>query len=241
MMIIFLRSPILAAIIPRIIFTKKNSMQEFLSISLIILLAAISPGPDFAVVTKNALLYSRKAGIYTALGISASLLVHTVYCILGLAFVISQSLLLFSIIKYLGAGYLIYLGIKGILSKREVVHLEDHASKKSISNLAAFNQGLLTNLLNPKAILFLLAFFTIIVKPDHSLWTEMAYGLEITIIPMIWFSGLSFMMTHPAVTKNLNRIQFFIVKVMGAFLVLFGLRIALLRQAIMLPVAALES
>ena len=74
-------------------------MQEFLSVSLLIILAAISPGPDFAIVTKNSLLYSRKAGIYTALGVSGSLLVHAVYCILGLALIISQSLLAFIIIK----------------------------------------------------------------------------------------------------------------------------------------------
>ena len=87
-------------------------MQEFLSISLLIMLAAVSPGPDFAVVTKNSLLYSRKAGLFTALGVSVSLLIHAVYCILGLAIIISQSLLAFSVIKYLGAAYLIYIGFK---------------------------------------------------------------------------------------------------------------------------------
>ena len=71
-------------------------MYELLSITLIILLAAISPGPDFAVVTKNALLYSRKSGIFTAMGVSTSLLIHSTYCILGLAIVIAKSLLLSS-------------------------------------------------------------------------------------------------------------------------------------------------
>lgn len=100
-------------------------MQEFFSISFLIILAAISPGPDFAMVIKNSLLYSRRAGIYTALGVSVSLLIHAVYCILGLALVISRSLLAFSIIKYLGAAYLIYIGIKGFLAKREVICLEN--------------------------------------------------------------------------------------------------------------------
>jgi RhtB (resistance to homoserine/threonine) family protein len=215
-------------------------MQEFLSISLLIILAAISPGPDFAIVTKNSLLYSRKAGIYTAFGISVSLLVHAIYCILGLALIISQSLLAFSIIKYLGAAYLIYIGIKGLLAKREVAHLENKKSKKSLNALSAFYQGLLCNLLNPKAIMFLLAFFTLIVKPGHSLWAEMSYGFEIAVIHMIWFSSLSILMTHQAVRTNLNRIQFYIIKAMGALLVAFGVRIATLSQTIMLPTAALE-
>lgn len=215
-------------------------MQEFFSISLLILLAAISPGPDFAVVTKNSLLYSRKAGLYTALGVSVSLIIHAIYCILGLALIISQSLLAFSIIKYLGAAYLIYIGIKGLSAKREAVLLEDKRSNKSLRPLSAFYQGLLCNLLNPKAIMFLLAFFTLIVKPGHSLWIEMGYGFEIAVIHMIWFSSLSMMMTLQAVQENLNRIQFYIVKAMGALLVAFGVRIATLSQAIMLPTVALE-
>lgn len=215
-------------------------MQEFLSISLLIMLAAISPGPDFAVVTKNSLLYSRRAGIYTALGISASLLIHGVYCILGFALIISQSLLAFNIIKYLGATYLIYIGIKSLWAKRGNVRVEDNRSKKSLHALSAFYQGLFCNLLNPKAILFLLAFFTLIVKPGKSLWIEMGYGFEIAVIHMIWFSALSMMMTHHTIKTNLNHIQFYIVKGMGAVLIAFGVRIATLPQAITLSTVTFE-
>ena len=207
-------------------------MKEFFSISLLIILAAISPGPDFALVTKNSLLYSRRAGIYTALGVSLSLVIHAIYCILGLALIISQSLLAFSVIKYLGASYLIYIGIKGLLAKQEAAKLDNSQERASISSWQAFNQGLLCNLLNPKAIMFLLAFFTLIVKPGHSLWFEMAYGFEIAAIHMLWFSGLSMIMTHKTVKKNLNRIQFYIVKAMGAVLVAFGIRIATLTQTV---------
>ncbi|KTD35833.1 lysE family transporter protein [Legionella nautarum] len=215
-------------------------MQEFLSITVLIMLAAISPGPDFAVVTKNSLLFSRRAGIYTALGVSVSLLIHAVYCILGLAIIISQSLLAFSIIKYLGAAYLIYIGVKGILAKRSAITVDQELSQSTITGLQAFYQGLLCNLLNPKAIMFLLAFFTLIVKPGNSLLFEMGYGLEIAVIHMIWFSSLSMMMTHNAVKTQLNRIQYYIVKAMGAVLVAFGVRIATLSQAVMLPAAVLE-
>ena len=169
-------------------------MTEFFAISLLILLAAISPGPDFAMVTKNSLMYSRRAGTFTAAGVASSLLIHGTYCILGLAIIISKSLLAFSVIKYLGAGYLIYIGIKSLLAKRENLELKSiHHKKHSISNWQAFRQGLLCNLLNPKAIMFLLAFFTLVVKPGAPLY---------------------------------------IVKVMGAVLVAFGIRIATLHQAL---------
>lgn len=210
-------------------------MQEFLSISLLIMLAAISPGPDFAVVTKNSLLHSRKVGLLTALGVSVSLLVHAVYCILGLAIIISRSLLAFSVIKYLGAAYLIYIGFKGLFSKREAQQLDIKHSKQTMTNWQAFSQGLLCNLLNPKAIMFLLAFFTLVVKPGHSLISEMGYGFEIALIHMVWFSCLASMLTHSCIKTNLSRIQFYIVKLMGAVLVAFGARIATLSHAVMLP------
>ena len=215
-------------------------MQEFISITVLIMLAAISPGPDFAIVTKNSLMYSRREGIYTALGVSVSLLVHAVYCILGLALIISQSLLAFSIIKYLGAAYLIYIGLKSLLAKREMAHLNIKHSQSTVTDFQVFRQGLLCNLLNPKAIMFLLAFFTLVVKPGNSLLIEMGYGLEIAVIHMIWFSFLAYMMTHKAIKSNLSRIQFYIVKAMGALLVAFGVRIATLSHAVMLPATVLE-
>lgn len=205
-------------------------MSEFFAITVLIMLAAISPGPDFAMVTKNSLMYSRRAGTFTALGVSVSLLIHATYCILGLAIIISQSLLAFSIIKYLGAAYLIYIGIKSLLAKREAAHLNVHHSNRTITDFQAFRQGLLCNLLNPKAIMFLLAFFTLVVKPGSSLLTEISYGFEIGIIHMIWFSLLAYMLTHHYVKRNLSRIQFYIVKAMGAVLIAFGLRIATLHH-----------
>jgi len=203
-------------------------MQEFLSISLLILLAAISPGPDFAIVVKNSLMHSRKAGILTALGVSVSLLIHASYCILGLAIIISQSVLAFSIIKYLGAAYLIYIGIRSLLAKREDEQFSVKNSSDTITDFHMFSQGLLCNLLNPKCIMFLLAFFTLVIQSRHSLAAEIGYAIEISVISMLWFSSLAYMLTHNAVKENLSRIQFYIVKIMGVLLVSFGIRIAML-------------
>src|SRR5690242_18722157 len=133
-------------------------MSSLFAITLIIILAAMSPGPDFAMVTKNTLLYSRKAGIFTAIGVSCSLLIHASYCLLGLAIIISQSLLLFNLIKYIGATYLIFICIKRLLAKRERADFVRQHKHSTISNFISFRQGLLGNLLNPKAIMFVLAF-----------------------------------------------------------------------------------
>lgn len=207
-------------------------MSAFFAITLLIILAAISPGPDFVMVTKNSLMHSKKAGVLTALGISTSLLIHATYCIFGLAVIISQSLLAFSIIKYCGAAYLIYIGIKSLMVKRDKTQLNLHHSKHVISDFQAFRQGLLCNLLNPKAIMFLLAFFTLVVKPGSSMLIEMSYGFEIFIIHMIWFSLLAYLLTHRTVKSNLNKLQFYIVKTMGVVLITFGVRIAMLHRSL---------
>ena len=203
-------------------------MQEFLSISLLIMLAAISPGPDFAMVTKNALMYTRQHGIATALGASISLLIHSSYCMLGLALAVSQSLLAFNLIKTIGAIYLVYIGIKSLLAKRTQMPMAYQHSSHMITLKQAFYQGFWGNLLNPKAIMFLLAFFTLIVKPNSSTWLEAGFAIEISVIHMIWFSSLSYLLTHRHVKKHLARAQYYIVKVMGVLLVAFGVRIATL-------------
>jgi RhtB (resistance to homoserine/threonine) family protein len=203
-------------------------MSAFLTITIIIMLAAISPGPDFAVVTKNALSYSRKAGIYTALGVALSLIFHASYCMLGLAIIVSKSLLLFSFIKYLGAAYLIYIGIKALLDKSKMQIANYQHTHKTMANFKALQQGFLCNALNPKAIFFLLALFTMVIKPNTPVWLQGIYAIDVALIHFIWFSILSIIITHHRIKKGLSKIQHYIVKVMGAFLIGFGCRIAML-------------
>src|SRR5437764_750178 len=92
-------------------------LTQFFTIGLLMLLSAMLPGPDFALVTKNSILHSRRSGFFTSLGIGTAILIHITYCVLGLGAIISQSVLLFSIIKFIGAIYLLYLGITAILTK----------------------------------------------------------------------------------------------------------------------------
>ena len=113
-------------------------MTEFFTITLIIILAAISPGPDFAMVVKNALSRNRMSGIFTALGVSFSMVIHSTYCILGLAIVISQSLLLFSIVKYIGAAYLIYIGTKSLLAKRSELEIQEQTNHARLEAYQGF-------------------------------------------------------------------------------------------------------
>lgn len=205
-------------------------MTEFFTITLIIVLAAISPGPDFVIVVKHAMASGRNAAILAALGVSCSLIIHSSYCLLGLAIIITHSLLLFSMIKYIGAAYLIYIGMTGLFSKQKVSAIAPPVHSTS-TLLNAFFQGLLCNLLNPKAIMFILAFFTLIVGAKTPWMVQIGYVFEIALVGLVWFSLLTFIITHDRIKKKLHKIQYYITKLMGIVLIGFGTSIALLRHS----------
>ena len=200
-------------------------MFEFLMITLIILLATISPGPDFAIVSRNALRYNYKMGLVTALGIGCGTVFHSIYCILGFAIIISRSLFLFTVIKYIGAAYLIYLGIKGLLEKKNGTEVDSLESSDGLTTLQAFRQGLLCTMLNPKAIMFFLAFFTIIVKPTMPFVVQASYALEIMLIDFVWFVGVSYLFSHQKIKSALGNGLHYVTKVCGGALIMFGLKI----------------
>ncbi|SRR5579883_56200 len=206
-------------------------LAQAFTIGLLMLLSAMLPGPDFALVTKNTVLHSRRAGMLTSLGIGCGALVHMTYCLLGLAIVISESLLLFSIIKYIGAVYLIYLGINSLLAKHSHVPSSKSAAKKTaMRDLTAFRQGFLCNLLNPKATLFFLALFTVIIRPDTPRAWELVYAVEMFLIILAWFGSLTLLLSHPHVMRLLDKAEKYITKVLGVFLVGFGVALAFVKR-----------
>lgn len=204
----------------------------FLTIGLLTLFSAMSPGPDFAMVTKNTLLHSRRSGLFTSLGIGSAIFVHITYCALGLAIAISNSVVMFSIIKYIGAGYLIYLGVSSLLAKNpnHITSSKNQTKKSELSNWVSYRQGFLCNLLNPKATLFFLALFTMIIRPDTSAFWIVIYAIEIFVIVTAWFCSLTFILSHPRVTHTLDKAEKYIAKLLGVFLVGFGIALAFVKR-----------
>lgn len=193
---------------------------SFLTLGLIMLLGAMLPGADFAVVTKNSLLHSRKAGLYTALGIGTAIWVHMSYCVLGLAVVIQQSPWIFHTIQYMGAFYLTYLGIM-LLKPHPVEQIETASGNRTLtplSNGQAFRQGFMCNLLNPKATLFFLTIFSAVATAQTTLLLNLAYALEIFSTAMLWFCSLAYLISHKAVTAWLRQSTKIIEKILGVIL-----------------------
>lgn len=196
------------------------------TVTLIHLLAVISPGSDFVMAVRNSLTYSRKTGIWTAVGFGLGIATHIIYCLAGLAVVISKSILLFNTIKYLGAGYLIYIGVKAILAKKSEIKIDEQEKKSDISAFAAVRIGFLTNALNPKATLFFLSLFTLVISPDTPALILLTMSTIMVVNTTLWFMLVAIFFTQKRVQNVFNRWQGIFNKTFGGILVLLGLRVA---------------
>ena len=199
---------------------------SFGTFAIIAFLAAVSPGPDFLVVSKNSLAHSRAAGMWTALGVGSALLVHVTYTLIGIGLIISKSLLIFSVIKILGAIYLIWLGGNLLWSKGEHHTLVSETAPTPKAPSTAFKEGFLTNVLNPKATVFFVSIFTQFVSPGLPKIIQAAYGLEVAVIVAAWFVLLSATLTVPWIKNRMSTIQNRLMKVMGIALILLGVKVA---------------
>ena len=201
-----------------------------ISVSIIHLFAVISPGPDFIMCCRNSLTYSRKTGIWTAVGFGMGTSVHIFYSIAGLALIISKSILLFNTIKYLGAAYLIYIGLKSILSKSSKIDLGEQYKKADISHFAAIRIGFLTNVLNPKVSLFFLSLFTLVISPKTPMLIMGIMTIIMVATTILWFSLVSILLTQEKIRSFFERFQGVINKTSGGLLIAFGIKIALIEK-----------
>lgn len=197
------------------------------TVTILNLLGAISPGPDFIVTVKNSLRYSRRSGIFTGLGIGLGLSVHLFYCAAGIGYFISKSIPLFSIIKILGALYLIYIGISSFFGKGSKIEITEERTGADIARLAAFKMGFLTNVLNPKATLFFLSLFTFVISPSTPLYVILIISGIIITTALVWFTTVSIFFTHQKVQRMFLRFGDTINRLLGGLLVALGIKIAL--------------
>lgn len=200
------------------------------SVLLVHLLATISPGPDFVVAVKNSMSYSRKTGTWTAIGCGLGISIHIMYCVAGLAVVISKYILLFDAIKYLGAAYLVYLGIASAFSKSSRIKIQKETKKEDISRLAAVRIGFFTNVLNPKATLYFLSVFTFALSPTTPHGVVAFISLGMIVITMIWFSLVSVFFTQKKMLAIFNHYQGVFNKTLGGVLILLGIKVAFMHK-----------
>lgn len=203
--------------------------KTWLTVILVCSLVIISPGPNLVITLRNSLIHTRRAGIYTALGLAVGDLIHIGGWLVGIGVIITRSILLFNILKWIGAAYLIYIGIKALQTrKHSALELERAAlNGDGLDAKQAFRMGLLTCLLNPKVTLFFFALFTQLIQPGTPLWMQIIYGFTVASVEFLWFATVAATISRPLIKRQFVGISHWLERVMGAVLIGLGVRLAI--------------
>src|ERR1700736_5664953 len=191
------------------------------------ILLNLTPGPDTAYILGRSIAQGREAGVASALGISVGTIFHTCAAALGLSAILATSALAFGAIKLLGGAYLIFLGIKMLVDRRKQLSLPSNFHRRT--TMAAFRQGVLTNILNPKVALFFLAFLPQFIDPASNMKVAafLALGLTFVTTGAIWCFILAwFASAFSERLRSNETISQWLNRTAGAFFVFLGIRLA---------------
>lgn len=229
---------------------RPSYLSEFLMIAAAHLLAVASPGPDFALIARQSLAYGRQTAVWSSIGIGLGILLHTTYSLLGIGLLIKNSPLAFTLLKGGGALYLAYIGWQSLratapdpATAAATVAASDAPTTAATSQphgppagqlgvalptrQQALGMGFLTNALNPKATLFFLALFSVVISPTTPTLIKVGYGLWMATITAAWFSAVSLLFSHPTAQRALQRGGHWGERVMGAILIALSIRLIL--------------
>ncbi|AWG44324.1 homoserine lactone transporter (plasmid) [Priestia filamentosa] len=188
-------------------------------------LLIVTPGTDTLYILSRSISQGKKAGIYSTLGIITGVFIHTLLAAFGLSLILMKSALLFTIIKFVGMAYLVYLGIKMLLTKKTTVAEQpvlDHLSSKKM-----YLQGMITNVTNPKVVLFFLAFIPQFINSGGS--TPLSFiilGLIYSLIGGLWC--LTIAMFASKLTNKLRKSakpEYILNKITGVVFITMGLKL----------------
>jgi len=201
-------------------------LAAFLAVALVVI---CTPGPDTALTVRNSLLGNRRAGIFTALGVSTGQLVWTLAASVGIAALLVASEPAFQALRLAGAAYLIWLGVQtlwGVVRRRSPER--DSGRRRALSPRQAWRQGVLSNLGNPKSA----AFFTSLLPQfgDGSFLALLALGLLYSALTLGWLAGYAAVVARAGEVLRRERIRRALDAVTGAVLVAFGIRLATERR-----------
>ena len=231
--------------------------SEFLLVALAHLVAVASPGPDFAMVLRQSITYGRRPAIWTSVGIGTGIFLHVAYSLLGIGLLVRSSVLAFNILKWLGAVYLAWIGQKalrakpfaneaapnatvsappagtadtvafGAASNATVSAVPAGGARETPGRRAAFVAGFLTNALNPKATLFFVALFSVVINPRTPVLIQSAYGVWMALATMGWFTLVSLFFSQDRVRAAFLRCGHWFERTMGVILLALGVCLAL--------------
>ena len=197
---------------------------QFIYIATIHLFAVVSPGPDFIIIVRQSISSGRRSALMTSLGIGIGILMHITLCIFGLGMIIKESDLLFKIIQIIGSLYLAYLGIISIKSKKSSTKSKCN-DEFNFNAFESFKLGFLTNVLNPKATLFFLSLYVLIISNNTPFQFQILFGLWMSFATGLWFAFLSLILTNESILAKIEFMSIKIQRLTGVILIIFAIKL----------------
>lgn len=180
----------------------------------------LSPGPDMMLVLKYGSLNAKRAAWYCVAGIISGLAVHMILGVFGVSLLISSNPMMFNVVRWLGAGYLVYIGIKSLRAGKSEICVE--TGTLNFRPRKAYFDGLLCNLLNPKILMFTVAAFSQVIAPETPTSDKVMIGLSLFLETAVLWSCFILLLNRGGVSHLLNRYQNRINKATGGLLISLG-------------------
>jgi threonine/homoserine/homoserine lactone efflux protein len=194
----------------------------FATVAMAHALAVASPGPDFAMVVRQSLAFGRGAGVWTAAGIGSGILFHVAWGLFGLGWLMHRFPQSLTVLGVAGALFLVWMGSQAVRARPMPDAAEDLPPAQPGDRAKFFGIGVLTNVLNPKAVLFFVALFTAVITGPTSTLMKVALGVWLPVATFGWFSFVALMLGSAVTRRKLRHAAHWIDRAMGAVLLLLG-------------------
>jgi threonine/homoserine/homoserine lactone efflux protein len=194
------------------------------------LLAVMSPGPNFAVISRNSLAYSQRSGMFTTLGVTCGVFILIASGFLGITAVIARSETAYNTLRLAGAAYLVVLGVRSLAEAghtRVVAPDLAAAVGDGLGPAPSFRMGFITAITNPKAAIYLLAFFTTIISVDTPLVVKLSLLFVMPLITFSWYSLMAWLFSRPRLRRRYARFERWTHVAFGVLLIALGVGVAL--------------
>ena len=195
------------------------SIIIFIKILIVCLLGAVSPGPSMVVVMNNALFKNRFHGILTSLGHGFGIGMYALFAVLGIALIIKTNLFVFNGIKFISIIFLIYLGVKSIISKSKL----DFGKYNLNDGITSFSQGVSISLLNPKIFIWFIAIYSQFMSVDNDLFFNTVLVLTAAIVDALWYITLTLLVTSKIALDFIKNKNGLLQKFVGIIFIAIGL------------------
>ena len=201
-------------------------MSIFLTVAILHFFEVASPGPDFILVTRQCMRYGRKVALWTSLGIALGILFHVALSLTGLTILIQNEPLIFWYLKLAASFYIGYLGLVSLFS-RSSINLDNNFSNEISKKVKSVSTGFLTNVLNPKAFIFFITVFTLVIDIDTTKVIKIFLGIYMSMATFIWFSFISILITNKNAINRFKKSIPLVERFTGLLLIFIALQIFL--------------